>query len=56
MTEKNTMSNEQRRRWIAEKMWLNFYNKHLLEQGIITDAQYKKMQIQISSKKPSALN
>ena len=54
MAEKNTMSNEQRRRIVVEKMWLNFYNNQLLEQGIITPEQYKKMQVQISSKYASA--
>ena len=56
MTEKNTMSNAQRRHWIVEKMWLNFYNNYLLEQGIITESQHKKMQTIISSRKPSALS
>ena len=50
MAEKNTMSNEQRRRIVVEKMWLNFYNNQVLEQGVISPEQYKKMQAQISSK------
>lgn len=50
MAEKNTMSNEQRRRIVVEKMWLNYYNNQLLQQRLITPEQYKKMQVQISSK------
>lgn len=50
MTEKNTMSNKQRRRMVVEKMWLNFYNNQLLSQGLITTEQHKKMQAQISSR------
>ena len=56
MDKKYTTSNEQQRHWIVEKMWLNFYNDHLLEQGIITESQHKKMQTIISSRKPSALS
>ena len=50
MAEKNTMSNEQRRRNVVEKMWLNYYNDQLLARKLITPEQYKKMQAQISSK------
>jgi hypothetical protein len=50
MAEKNTMSNEQLRRIVVEKMWLNYYNNQLLTQGVITPEQYKKMQTLISSK------
>lgn len=56
MTDKNTLVNQQQRRYLVEKMWLNFYNDHLLKEGIITEAQHKKMQAMIISRKPSALS
>ena len=56
MIEKKLPISEQQRRHLIEKMWLNFYNDHLLKEGIITDAQHKKMQAMIISRKPSALS
>lgn len=56
MTEKKTVVSEQQRRCLVEKMWLNFYNDHLLKEGIITEAQHRKMQAMILSRKPSTLS
>ena len=56
MVEKNTGSNEQRRRAVIEKMWLNFYNERLMVEGVITPQQHKKMCAQISSRKSSAIS
>jgi hypothetical protein len=56
MIEKKLLVSEQQRRHLIEKMWLNFYNDHLLKEGIITQSQHKKMQILISNRKPSALS
>ncbi len=56
MAEKKTVVSEQQRQHLVEKMWLNFYNDHLLKEGIITEAQHRKMQTMIVSRKPSALS
>lgn len=40
---------------VVEKMWLNYYNNMLLEKGLITESQHRKMRVSINSRKPSAL-
>lgn len=47
--------NEGKRRCVVEKMWLHYFNNSLLEKGLITKAQHRKMKIQINSRKTSAL-
>ncbi len=42
--------NEQQRRAVVETMWLNFYNTTLLEKGLISEKQYKKMAIKINTR------
>lgn len=44
--------NEQMRRAVVEKMYLNYFNNSLLEQGVITPEQHRKMKLQIASRKP----
>lgn len=44
--------NEQIRRAAVEKMWLNYFNNSLLEQGVITSEQHRKMKVQIATRKP----
>lgn len=48
--------NEQLRRAAVEKMWLNFFNNGLLEQGIITPEQHRKMKVQIATHKSNSQN
>lgn len=48
-------ANEAAKRSVVEKMWLNYYNNVLLEKGLITESQYRKMRVSINSRKPSAL-
>lgn len=48
-------TSEAAKRNVVEKMWLNYFNNTLLEKGLITEAQYRKMRISINSRKPSAL-
>ena len=55
MAQQQNLSNEQRRKSVVEKMWLNYYNNSLLEKGMITQDQHRRMQVQINSRKPSAL-
>lgn len=44
--------NEQMRRAVVEKMYLNYFNNSLLEQGVITPEQHRKMKLQIATRKP----
>ena len=46
---------EAAKRNVVEKMWLNYYNNTLLEKGLITETQHRKMRVSINSRKPSAL-
>lgn len=55
MEQKQNLTDEQRRRNVVEKMWLNYYNNTLLEKGMITPEQHRKMKISISTRKPSAM-
>lgn len=48
-------ANEAAKRNVVEKMWLNYYNNTLLEKGLITESQHRKMRVSINSRKPSAL-
>ena len=47
-------ANEANRRAVVERMWLNHYNNTLLEKGLITECQHRKMKVSINSRKPSA--
>jgi len=47
--------NEVKKRCVVEKMWLHYFNNSLLEKGLITEAQHRKMKNQINSRKASAL-
>lgn len=46
--------NEQMRRAAVERMWLNYFNNGLLEQGIITPEQHRKMAAQIATRKSNS--
>lgn len=48
--------NEQLRQAAVEKMWLNYFNNGLLEQGIITPEQHRKMKLQIATRKHNSQN
>jgi len=41
------MTNEQRRRIVAEEIWLRYFNDTLLQKGLITKQQHLKMILQI---------
>lgn len=43
---------EQLRRAVIEKMWLNHFNDSLLAQGMITPKDHQRMQAQIIQRKP----
>ena len=46
---------EQMRRAAVEKMYLNYFNNTLLEQGVITPEQHRKMKLQIATRKPKII-
>lgn len=43
--------NEQLRQAAVERMWLNYYNNTLLQQGLISADMHRKMKIQIATRK-----
>lgn len=47
-------ANEKKRQAVVEKMYLNFFNDGLLEQGYITPEQHRKMKVQIATRKPNS--
>ena len=55
MAERTNEEDEAKKRRVVEKMWLNYFNNSLLEKGLITEYQYRKMKLQINSRKTSAL-
>lgn len=55
MAECSNEENEVKRRYVVEKMWLNYFNNSLLEKGLITEDQHTTMKIQINSRKTPAL-
>lgn len=58
MAENHSEMNEPKeaaKRNVVEKMWLNYYNNTLLEKGLITESQHRKMRVSINSRKSSAL-
>lgn len=38
---------EQLRRIVVEEMWLRYYNRSLFEKGLITERQFREMEIAI---------
>ncbi len=53
MADKSKSSNEQRRREMAEKLWLNYFNDSLFQQEIITEAERNRIKNKIENRKPS---
>ena len=53
MAGKDDRRNEELRRNVVEKMWLNYYNNELLAQGLITESMHRKMKLEISMRKPT---
>ena len=55
MAQQLNLTNEQRRRAVVEKMWLSYFNNTLLEKGVITQDQHRKIQVRINSRKPTGM-
>ena len=50
MGDRCPQSKEEQRKNVAEELWLNYFNQVLLEQGIITQAEYNRMTALIASR------
>lgn len=53
MAENTSLSNEQKKTALAQKLWLAYYNSYLYENGMITETQRNRMIAKIDSRKPS---
>ena len=54
MADRNRMSMAQQKIYIAEQIWLHYYNDYLFGKGIITEDVRNKLRFKIDSRKPSA--
>lgn len=52
--ERKPTLNEQLRKAAVEQAYLNYYNSRLLEQGLITPEEYRKMKLKIAARKPAS--
>lgn len=51
MAQQQNLTNEQRRQVVVERLWLHYYNNVLLEKGLITETQHRRMKAQINGRK-----
>lgn len=51
MADREDERNEALRRNVVEKMWLNYFNNTLLEQGLISESMHRKMKVEISTRR-----
>lgn len=54
MAERNTKTMAQQKIYIAEQIWLHYYNDYLFGKGMITEETHNKLRFKIDSRKPSA--
>lgn len=54
MAQKQLLTPEEQRRRMAEAAWLNYFNKVLYEQNLITEQQRNRLTSMIASRKPAA--
>ena len=50
---KKGLLNDEREKRLAEDIWLNYFNRYLLEHGTISEKEYKKMTEKIAARKAS---
>ncbi len=48
---KKALLNDEREKRLAEDIWLNYFNRYLLEHGTISEKEYKKMTEKIAARK-----
>lgn len=56
MADRNRMSAAQRKIFIAEQIWLHYYNDYLFGKGVITEQERNKLKFRIDGRKPSGCN
>ena len=54
MAERNTKTMAQKKLYIAQQIWLHYYNDYLFGKGMITEETRNKLRFKIDSRKPSA--
>ena len=54
MANEKELSLNQRKKELAEQIWLNYFNHVLFEKGIITETTRNKMNLLISGRKSSS--
>ena len=54
MAERNTKTMAQQKIYIAEQIWLHYYNDYLFGKGMITEEVRNRLRFKIDSRKPSA--
>ena len=48
---KKVLTDEEREKRFAEDVWLNYFNRYLLENGTISEKEYKQMTEKIASRR-----
>ena len=54
MVEKRSVSAEQQRVSLSERLWLGYFNSYLYEKGTLTESERNKMILKIECRKGSA--
>lgn len=55
MADKKQLTLEQKRKVLAENLWLNYFNEYLYQQKLITEAQRNCIFSQIESRKATSV-
>lgn len=55
MNVQHTQSLEQKKKHVAEQIWLHYYNQTLFEKGLITETERNRMKNLINALVPSAV-
>ena len=50
----NIREKQEQKKLMAEKLWLNYFNQTLYENGLLTEGQRNRLKLIIDSRKPSA--
>ncbi len=50
----NTREKQEQKKLMAEKLWLNYFNQTLYENGFLTEGQRNRLKLIIDSRKSSA--
>ena len=56
MAKQKTISEEQKKRELGCRLWLDYYNRVLYEKGLITEQERNRMSLKISGWRSMSLN